>query len=177
MSTVSAPAYGALPNLVIAHRAGAQHTLLGGLDQQHQCPGPFVFVRRHVPRRTNQARNVHIVPTGVHDEYFVARDRIYLLCARLVLEPGLFFYRKPVHIGSHHDQRTVTILEHCDNTSATHALGYVEARQTELHGHPPRRFCLNCRQLRIAVKMIEQRCKVLVVVTLDAVAELGGEYG
>ncbi len=156
----------ALPNLVIAHCAGAQYTLLGRLDDQHQGSGPFVLVRRHVPRRTNQARNVHIVPTGMHDEHFISCDRVCLLCTRRVFEPGFFFYRQTVHVSSHHDQRPVTVLKHRDHAGATHAFGHVEASQAEFHGHASRRFGLNRRQLGITVEMIEQLGEVLVVVSL-----------
>ena len=127
--------------------------------------------------RADETRDVHVVPAGVHDKHFVARDRVDLARARRVLEPGLFLDRQTIHVGAHHDQRPFAVLEHGNDTRTTDAFGHLEARQAQLHGHATSRLMFDRRQLGIAVEMIEQRRQVLVVVSLYGVGKFVAQCG
>ena len=124
-----------LPEFVFTHGTRANYTLLRGLHHQHQGSSPLILVRSHMTRGTNEARDVHIVSAGMHYKYLIAGNRVDLLRTGCIFEARLFFDRQAVHIGTHHDERTVAIFQHRHNARATDALSHVKARETEFHRH------------------------------------------
>ena len=120
---------------------------------------------------------MHIVAAGVHRENFVAGNRIDLLRARGIRQPGFFLNGQPVHIGPHHDQRPLAVFQHCDHARAANALGHVETGETEFHRHATGRFMLDRGQLGVAMKVIEQVSEMLVVVLLNYIAQIARVRG
>ena len=70
-----------IPNAIGLHGGGPEHAFLGGLHDEHQCATPGVLVSRHLARRADQARDVHVMTASVHREHRVARNRIDLALA------------------------------------------------------------------------------------------------
>ena len=172
----------ALPEPVCLHRPRAEHPFLGRLHDQDELAAPFVGALGHLPRRANQARDVHIVTAGMHRVDQVARDRVFLLLARGVLESRFFLDRQAVHVGAHHHRRAIAVFQHGNDAGAADVLGHVEARDTQLLGHALRGFRLDERQLGIAMKVVEQRPQIRVVIFLNGVAQFGrgdgnGQHG
>ena len=159
-----------LPDIVVAHRPRAKHALLGRLHDEHQRALPFILARNHLPRCSDEARDVHVVSASVHYEHRITGDRILLPRTRGVLQTRLLFDRKTVHVSAHHDERAVTVLQYGNNSRAANAFGDLESSQAKLHRHTPGSFRFNCRQLRVAVEVIEQPGEIFVVIFPDGVA-------
>jgi hypothetical protein len=124
-----------------------------------------------VPRGSDQARDVHVVAAGMHDEDLVARDRVDLLVARFVRQAGSFFDWQTVHVGAHHDQRPAAVLHHRDNAGAADPLRYLEASCAKFGSHSPSGLHFDQRQFRVAMEVIPECAKVRVVIFLDAVSQ------
>ncbi len=127
-----------LPDLVLTHHPCAQTAFFGRLHEEHQGAAPVVPARRHLPGRADQARDMHVVPAGVHGKDFVPGDRVDLRLTRSVLETRLLLDRQAVHVRTHHDERTIAILHHCDNAGAADVFSDLEASRTQLRGHARR---------------------------------------
>ncbi len=155
------------PDIIVAHCLRTQHPLFGGLDDKHQRALPLVLLRCHQACGTNQAGDMHIMTTSVHRVDHVAGNRILLLRTRCIRQAGFFFDRQTVHVRPHHDQRSFTIFHDCDDTGPTDAFSNLEACKTQLQRHAARGLMLDGRKLRIAMKVIKQARKVLIVVLLN----------
>ena len=86
---------------------------------------------------------------------------------------GFFQHRQAVHVGAHHHQRTRTVLHDRDHAGAADAFGDLKAGSAQFGGEARGGLGLHERQLGIAVKVIEQRAEVALVIFGDGIRQFG----
>jgi len=67
-----------LPEIVVLHCSRAEYAFLGRLHNEHERAIPVILALGHAACRTDQAGDVHVVPTGMHREHLIAGDRVFL---------------------------------------------------------------------------------------------------
>ena len=66
------------PKIIVAHHPRTKPALFGRLYNKHERSVPLINSRNHLASRSNKARNVHIMPTGMHHRYRIPGGWVYL---------------------------------------------------------------------------------------------------
>ena len=96
-------------------RAGAQ--FFGRLRHKHDRAVPLIFQLRERARRTDERRNMRIVPAGVHHVDIFA----FVILGRDFARVGqtcFLFHRQRIHVGAHKHRRPIAILHNADHSIA-----------------------------------------------------------
>jgi len=108
---------------IFEHGFCTSSALLCRLGNKHYGTPPSLALLEELLGRAHPYRHMDVVSAGVHDSHFftVRGFDAYSTCIR---GSCLFDNGQGIHIGAHHDGRSVAIAQYGHHTGASNALGY-----------------------------------------------------
>ena len=144
---------------VVHHRLGAGAQLLGRLEDRKDGPRPRVALRRQPLAGGQEARDVHVVTTGVHDGDVLTVGIRAALRAR-VGEPGHLLHGQGVHVGAEQHHGAVAVAQQAHHPGAADPGRHVESVRREPFRDQPRRPGLLEAELRVEVEVLVELAPV-----------------
>jgi hypothetical protein len=115
-----------LEEAVVDHGLSSSAQLFCWLEHGDESPRPAAGICRQHGTRTQQAGDVHVVSTGVHD-----RDVHAAVCDgashACVWQPSLLLDRQGIHVRTQQNARAIPVAKQTDDTGLADASGHIEA--------------------------------------------------